>query len=363
MWLMTRYEDIRSVLADVSFSVSPVGTSEANDSIFQDPPEHTRLRGLVAGPFTPRRIEPYRAAIDAMAKALLEPLARVSGPIDLMERFARPLTMNAICEVVGVPAADRELVRRLTDQLLVPSSEAEGAVAFGGWLELNGYVTSLIARRRGEHREPDSDLIAHLLCDKDGSTVPDVELTTMVLGLPIAGYVSTANAIALAFRYLLTDGWLETLRTAPDSPRLQALFVEELLRMQSGDNGESMPRFASVDVQWGDTTIPKGEMVVAPLVAANRDDTVFPDPDTFDPHRPSSAKHIGFGVGIHRCLGANLARLELQCAVAALVNSTLCFELAEDWAAISWSSNMFGDRYPDRVLASVTTEGTVHRAG
>lgn len=175
----------------------------------------------------------------------------------------------------------------------------------------------------------------------------------MILGLPIAGYVSTANAIALAFHHLLTGGWLDTLRSTEGTPELEKAFVEELLRLQSGDNGESMPRFAATDVRWGEVTIAEGEMVVAPLVAANRDDTVFPAPETFDPHRDGLARHIAFGTGIHRCLGANLARLELQCALAAIVRSGAGFELAQDWQAIPWSSNLFGDRYPDRLPVTV----------
>ncbi|WP_370944222.1 cytochrome P450 [Amycolatopsis sp. cg5] len=348
LWLMSGHSDIRAVLADARFRVTPAG-GEANESIFQDPPEHTRLRGLVAGHFTLGRIEAYRPAIEAMADDLLGALEPAAEPVDLMEAFARPLSMNAICEIVGVPPADRELFRRLADQLLVSSAEAFDPT---GWQRLNEYVTSLIAARRREPRET-VDLISHLLGGDDAGSLTDVELTTMILGLPIAGYVSTANAIALAFRHLLNGGWLDTLRSAAGTPELQRSFVEELLRMQSGDNGESMPRFASADVRWGEVTIAEGEMVVAPLIAANRDDTVFPAPETFDPHRAGLARHIAFGTGVHRCLGANLARLELQCALAAIVRADVGFELALAWAHIPWSSNLFGDRYPDRLPVTV----------
>ncbi|QUQ65281.1 cytochrome P450 [Kutzneria sp. CA-103260] len=364
VWLVTKYHDIRSVLAGQEFSVSPIdlgrgsGTAEANESIFQDPPEHTRLRGLVAGPFAVGHVGRYRQAIRATADELIASMASADEPIDIMEQFAKPLTMNVISEVVGVPVQDRTLFQRLSDQLLVPLSEAQGVVALQGWRQLNDYVLSLIADRRRESPEEGTDLLAHMIrAQRDDASLTDVELTTMVLGLPVAGYVSTANAIAVAVRHLVEDRWLEKLRTSPDSAELAKLFVEEVLRIQSGDNGESMPRFASEDVRLGDAVILKGDMVVAPLIAANRDDELFENPDAFDPRRPGLARHIAFGFGIHRCLGANLARLELQCAVAALVDSWTSFEMLESWESVPWKVNMLGDRFPERLLVSATAGG------
>lgn len=354
VWLVSRYPDVRTVLGGPAFSVSPIdpergtGTAEANESIFQDPPEHTRLRGLVAGPFAIGRVRPYRDSIRAKADQLLAAAGAVAGPVDVMADFAKPLTMNVIAEVVGVPEPDRAMFQRLSDQLLVPLAEAQGVVALEGWKQLNDYVRELIAHRRRARGAEGADLLAHLVqAQRDRGTVDDVELATMVLGLPVAGYVSTANAISVAVRYLLEFGWLARLRTAPD---LRATFVEEVLRVQSGDNGESMPRFAAQDVRIGDVTVGKGDMVVAPLVAANRDEDVFADPDVFDPRRPGLAKHLAFGFGIHRCLGANLARLELQVAVDALVGCGLDFRMLEAWKTVPWRVNMLGDRFPERML-------------
>ncbi len=328
------------------------GTAEANESIFQDPPEHTRLRGLVAGPFAIGRVGRHAPAIRAKADELLAAMAKATGPVDVMSAFAKPLTMNVIAGIVGIPEQDRPLAQRLSDQLLVPLSEAQGAVALAGWRQFNDYVLALVAARR-DRPGPDDDLIAHLVrAQRDDASLTDVELVTMVLGLPVAGYVSTANAIAVAFRHLLDGGWLDRLRRRDtDVDR----FVEEVLRVQSGDNGESMPRFATRDMTVRGTRIGRGDVVVAPLVAANRDDAVFADGDVFDPDRADLARHVAFGHGIHRCLGANLARLELRCAVAAVVGSGLSARMVERWDEVPWRVNMLGDRFPERL--PITMDG------
>ncbi|EID56411.1 cytochrome P450 [Saccharomonospora xinjiangensis] len=356
VWLVSRYADIRAVLASRQFSVSPIdpdrgtGTAEANESIFQDPPEHTRLRGLVAGPFAVGYVGRYQDTIRAGADLLLDRIREVDGPVDVMEDFSKPLTMNVISEVVGVPEPDRALFQRLSDQLLVPLSEAQGVVALEGWRQLNDYVRDLIAQRRRDPQGRDRpDLLAHMIrAQEEDGIVDDVELATMVLGLPVAGYVSTANAIAVAMRYLLEFGWLARLRGEQEAG-LRKQFVEEVLRIQSGDNGESMPRFAAENVRIGGVLISKGDTVVAPLVAANRDADIFSDPEVFDPHRPNLGRHVAFGFGIHRCLGANLARLELRIAVDALVECGMDFVMLEAWKAVPWKVNMLGDRFPERM--------------
>ncbi|MFC5286522.1 cytochrome P450 [Actinokineospora guangxiensis] len=356
-WLLTRYADVRAVLGSPLFSVSPIdpdrghGTAEANESIFQDPPEHTRLRGLVAGPFAANRVGVHAPGIRAKADALLAAMVGAGGPVDVMSAFAKPLTMNVIAGIVGIPEPDRPMAQRLSDQLLVPLSQAQGSIALAGWRQFNDYVLGLVAERRKRPGEED-DLIAHLLRAQEAdSSLTDVELVTMVLGLPVAGYVSTANAIAVAFLHLLDGGWLERLRAGDAG--LADRFVEEVLRIQSGDNGESMPRFATGDTVVGGVRISRGEQVVAPLVAANRDEELFADGDAFDPDRERLGRHLAFGFGIHRCLGANLARLELRVAVAAVVESGLRARMLEGWHEVPWHVNMLGDRFPERLLIAV----------
>jgi cytochrome P450 len=356
-WLVTRYADVRAVLGSPLFSVSPVdpdrehGTAEANESIFQDPPEHTRLRGLVAGPFAANRVGVHAPGIRAKADELLAAVVGAGGPVDVMSAFAKPLTMNVIAGIVGIPEPDRPMAQRLSDQLLVPLSQAQGSIALAGWRQFNDYVLGLVAERRKRPGRQD-DLIAHLLRAQEAdSSLTDVELVTMVLGLPVAGYVSTANALAVAFLHLLDGGWLERLRAGDDG--LADRFVEEVLRIQSGDNGESMPRFATGDTVVGGARISRGEQVVAPLVAANRDEELFADGDTFDPDRERLGRHLAFGFGIHRCLGANLARLELRVAVAAVVESGLRARMLEGWHDVPWHVNMLGDRFPERLLIAV----------
>jgi cytochrome P450 len=355
-WLVSRYADVRAVLGSPSFSVSPVdGTAGPNESIFQDPPEHTRLRGLVAGPFAAGRVDRHAPAVRARADTLLATMMRATAPVDVMAAFAKPLTMNVIAGIVGIPERDRPMAQRLSDQLLVPLSEEQGAVALAGWRQFNDYVLALVAARRARPEQED-DLVAHLLrAQREDSSLTDVELVTMVLGLPVAGYVSTANAIAVAFRHLLDGGWLARLRSGDAG--LADRFVEEVLRIQSGDNGESMPRFATRDVLVGGTVIGRGDMVVAPLVAANRDTELFADPDTFDPDRAGRDRHLAFGFGVHRCLGANLARLELRCAVAAVVESGLRASMVERWDEVPWRVNMLGDRFPERLMVAIEGGG------
>ncbi|HYQ64492.1 cytochrome P450 [Actinophytocola sp.] len=355
-WLVSRYADVRAVLGSPSFSVSPVdGTAGPNESIFQDPPGHTRLRGLVAGPFAAGRVDRHAPAVRARADTLLATMMRATEPVDVMAAFAKPLTMNVIAGIVGIPECDRPMAQRLSDQLLVPLSEEQGAVALAGWRQFNDYVLALVAARRARPEEED-DLVAHLLrAQREDSSLTDVELVTMVLGLPVAGYVSTANAIAVAFRHLLDGGWLARLRSGDAG--LADRFVEEVLRIQSGDNGESMPRFATRDVLVGGTVIGRGDMVVAPLVAANRDTDLFADPDAFDPDRAGRDRHLAFGFGVHRCLGANLARLELRCAVAAVVESGLRASMVERWDEVPWRVNMLGDRFPERLMVAIEGGG------
>jgi cytochrome P450 len=146
---------------------------------------------------------------------------------------------------------------------------------------------------------------------------------------------------------------MDRVRVAENGAELRKQFVEEVLRIQSGDNGESMPRFAAQDVRLGDVTIRKGDQVVAPLIAANRDDELFENPDVFDPSRTGLLKHLAFGFGIHRCLGANLARLELQVALDALAECGLNFRMLEAWKAVPWHVNMLGDRFPERMMVEV----------
>jgi cytochrome P450 len=350
-WLVTRHPDVRAVLSDSRFSVSPIlpeggHVPEQNDSLFQDPPGHTRLRNIAAKPFTATRIRLLQESIQAWAEELLGKTLEREVPFDFMESFAYPLTMNAIAQVIGIPHADRADFRRRADAMLVPLESARSDTSATGWRWLNDYVESLLRSRRAAGN-PGEDVIASFLeaCDEQ-ALVNEEELVTMILGLPIAGYVSTANALAVAVEQLVAHGWLAELRA---SPGLIDPFVEEVLRVQSGDNGESMPRFATMDMEFRGVLIRRGDIVLAPLVAANRDASVFKEPMAFDPRRESN-RHIAFGFGIHRCLGASLARTELRCAVRAMTATTGSLSFYQDWQVAPLRSNMFGDLYPETVM-------------
>lgn len=351
-WLLTRYEDIRSVMASQDFSISPIPGTTAqeqppNGSIFQDPPGHTRLRRLISPAFTARRAERLRESIAANAGRLVAATIRQGTPFDLLHEIAYPLTMDAISEIVGIPSADRETYLRLAADVLVPNEGAAQETIMHRCQGLNEYIRALIGRRQ-RARDTGTDVIGMLLAARANDGIEESEMAQLVFGLPIAGYVSTTNALALAARYLARDGWAPRLRA---DPALVAPWVEELLRLQSGDNGESMPRYARRDLLLAGTRITKGDMVVAPLVAANRDVTVFPEPGTLDPSRPGD-RHLAFGAGIHRCLGAPLARVELQCAISALVRADAELLLVTGEGDMRWGSNIFGDVFPQEVIAA-----------
>ncbi|MBN9743453.1 cytochrome P450 [Amycolatopsis sp. A1MSW2902] len=359
-WLLSRHEDVRFVLSSKDFAVTPltVAPSEGtNNSIFQDPPGHTRLRRLISPAFTVRRTEQLRPLVQAGADRLVAATTTLSAPFDLMAAVAYPLAMDAISEVVGIPVAGRETFLRLAGAILVPDENEEPDVIVGHAKALDDYIHEIIEdrRRRGGGGQ---DVLGVLQAALGEDALSDDEMAQLVLGLPIAGYVSTTTALALGMRYLVDGGWLPRLRAEPG---LVAPFVEELLRLQSGDNGESMPRYATADVTVGTTRIAKGDMVIAPLIAANRDDSAFPDPQIFDPSRRTDP-HLAFGAGIHRCVGAPLARMELQCAVRALMTVDADLTIETDPADMRWRSNLFGDAFPEELMLRWADEGSGHGA-
>lgn len=353
-WLLTRYEDVRSVLASQDFSIAPIaevaGQQPRNGSIFQDPPGHTRLRRLISPAFAARRVELLRRSINANASRLVAVTKDQGVPFDFMRAIAYPLTMDAISEIVGIPQADRASYLRLAADVLVPNEGAARETIIQRCEGLNDYIRTLLKRRRQEQARG-TDVIGILLAASAEGHINEQEMTQLVFGLPIAGYVSTTNALALAVHYIVEESWAPRLRS---SPALIARWVEELLRMQSGDNGESMPRYAKKDLHLGPVKIAKGDMVVAPLVAANRDAAFFPDPLAFNPCR-ASGSHLAFGAGIHRCIGAPLARVELQCAVRAIVSAGAELAGVHSENAEGWGSNIFGDIFPQEVMLRWTS--------
>jgi cytochrome P450 len=281
-----------------------------------DAPEHTRLRGLISKAFTPGSIEQLRPRITELTQELLAPV-RAVGRFDVIAHFAYPLPVTVICELLGVPATDRELFRSLTSDMaavidLDATPEQYGRAA-GAVLTFTAYLVPLFEDRR---REPQNDLISALVAAEEaGERLGADEILTTVLLLLIAGHETTMNLIGNGLLALLRHpDQLELLRAHPD---LMPSAVEELLRFDPPVR--RVVRIALNDATIDGQDVRAGEQVIAMLHDANHDPTVFPSPDILDITR-DARRHVAFAAGAHYCLGAPLARAEAQIALAALID-------------------------------------------
>jgi cytochrome P450 len=322
-WLVTGYAEVRQVLVDQRFSRAAAtgpdalstGLTIANDSILgMDPPEHTRLRRLVARAFTARRVEELRPRAAKLVDSLLDGIETRPRPVDLVEHFSLPLPVQVICELLGVPAADRPTFHAWSDTLMADwqRDQAEVDAAFE---QMTAYFSGLIATKRAE---PADDLMTALIAARDEQDrLSEHELVNLSLGLLIAGHETTANQINMFVLTLLhhPDEWA---RLRSDPGAIPAA-VEELSRfVQLGENSVSLPRVTTENVELGGVTLPAGAFVLPAIGAANRDPSAFADADRLDLDRVDNA-HLGFGAGVHHCLGAQLARMQLQEALRGLL--------------------------------------------
>ncbi|MCE6998832.1 cytochrome P450 [Saccharothrix sp. S26] len=319
-WVLTRHEDAKAMLADPRFELSPNSflglpgvpehckpylrtMSELNGR------EHVRLRRLAAPAFTARRAEEFRRRIEEVVDGLLDALPE--GPtVDLLEHFARPLPMDVICELVGIPARDRPRWREYGRAVV--SGYGPGFVA-----AIPGIIEGAIAAVELRRTSPGDDLISQLLRvrDDDGDRFTDAELVTLVWQLVIAGQTPT-NLIVNGLEALLAHP--EQLSALRADPGLMPRAVEELTRWV-GPQLLTVPRFPREDVTFGDVVIGKGEPVMTAIVSANRDPRVYDAPDELDVTRTPSVGHLGYSHGAHFCLGAAFARVQTQVALSAVL--------------------------------------------
>ncbi|MEV7226028.1 cytochrome P450 [Polymorphospora sp. NPDC051019] len=279
--------------------LTEVARLEARQLINLDPPDHTRLRGLVSGGFTARMVARLEPWIGDLADRLVA-RARERGDVDGVADLADPVPVNVIAELVGIPDVDRSRFRAWSAAIV--SASAEGPAAT---LEFGAYLDELAARRRAD---PADDLISQLVAIEDrGDRLDRDELVALVQLLLVAGQETTVDLIVNGLRLLLThpDQW----RAVRDDPALAEAVVEETLRFR-GPVEIVPPRFAFADVEMAGGRIPAFDRVGLSLWGANRDPAVFDRPHEFDIHRTDVRRHIAFGYGIHFCLGAHLARLE-----------------------------------------------------
>jgi len=353
-WIVTRFDEVRAVLADPRFVKTPATVpealrrfkaafgspeeSEVRSLLATDPPDHTRLRRLVGKAFTPRRVEGLRRRAQEVTDGLLDSLA-AGDVVDLVEGLTIPLPVTMIGELVGVPGEDRADFKKWSDALLVVARDEEGRRGRQAGAEaLRAYFTDLIADRRRTMRPelaPDAqpDLVSALLTARDeGGRLSEQELLSMLMVVLAAGHETTGNLLGNAVLALFD--WPEQRRRLQDHPEGLRVAVEEMLRF-IGPVMQSTLRIASEDVEVGGVVIPAGAVVVAMLGAANRDPRRFAAPDEFDVGREENP-HLAFGHGIHFCLGAPLARMEAEIAVGSLLRRFPAMELAADRAAIPW---------------------------
>ncbi|MBF9131815.1 cytochrome P450 [Plantactinospora sp. S1510] len=343
-WLATRHEDVRVVLGDARFSRAlSVGRDEPRTTprqqdlgmLAMDPPDHTRLRRLVAKAFTARRVELLRARAQQIADELVDELVKAGPPADLVEQFATPLPIQVICELLGVPFADRHNFHTWSEAIVSTTSLSGDQIQ--SYLEnLWGYIGELVAVRR---REPIDDLLGAMVRarDENEDRLTEEELVQLAAGLLAAGHETTVTQIP-NFVYVLLEHPAELARLRAD-PGLVPSAVEELVRYVPLGAASAFPRYATEDIELGGVLVRAGEPVLPSVGSANRDGEVFTDPDRLDLGRDPNP-HVGFGHGAHHCIGAQLARMELQVAIHTLVTRLPGLRLAVPEPELTWKSGL-----------------------
>ncbi|MFI5985238.1 cytochrome P450 [Streptomyces sp. NPDC051555] len=340
-WLVTRYADARLVLGDVRFSRAMASEhdeprqSEARVDagiLGMDPPDHTRLRSLVAKAFTVRQVEKLRPRVRALTAGLLDELEAAGPPADLVDRYALPVPVAVICHLLGVPVEDRPRFRVWSDAALSTSS-LTAKEFHANRDELRAYMADLIDAHRSSPRD---DLMTALIDarEADDDRLSELELIDLCVAVLVAGHETTASQIPNFVLTLLDHP--DQLALLRGNPALIANAVEELLRFVPLGSGASQARYATEDIEVGGTLVAAGDPVVVATGAANRDALRFTAPGVLDIARPAG-QHLGFGHGVHHCLGAPLARMELQEALNALLQRFPGLRLAGD---ITWKTEM-----------------------
>jgi len=339
-WLVTRWEDVRRVLADPLFSRAlagglPFGPDRRESSLTElDPPEHTRVRRHVLIAFTHRRVQALRPRVEQIVQGLLDTMQERGAPADLVQRLALPLPVTIICELLGVPAGDRDRFAAWSDGVLSVSAYSPKQMA-ACYENLRAYLGGLIAQRRDT---PQDDLLSALvqIRGSDGG-LSDAEVLTLGTTLLVAGYETTAGQITnLTYTLFHHREHWERLVAEPE---LVPSAIEELLRYVPLGATYGLPRVATADVELSGVLIRKGDVVVTARTAAGRDESVFRHGDTLDFDRAENP-HLAFGHGIHYCLGAHLARLELQVAIGGLLKRFPNLRLAVPEEELRWKDGL-----------------------
>ncbi|MGW3967212.1 cytochrome P450 [Amycolatopsis sp. NPDC005003] len=344
-WLITSYEEAKEVFRDRRFGRShpkPEEASRISHAALQDGPsgdfdseerDHKRMRRILAPAFSAPRMRALGDHIAELTDRCLDDMAaaREDGPVDLAGVLAFPLPVLVICELLGVPYADREHFRGLSERIarMDGGEDAQSAMA-----EFMAYMAKLADAKRAD---PQPDVISDMVAAQaDDPSFTDEDLARMGAGLLFAGHETTSTRIAVGTLFLLSDPARRDRFAADPEGRVNQT-VEEILRL-TATSGTGLLRYAHEDVEIAGTRIMRGDAVLISRDAANRDETVFADPDGFDPDRTPNV-HLAFGTGAHVCIGANLARTELRTVFPKLFRRFPGLRLAAEVAEIPVRAN------------------------
>ncbi|MCY3779982.1 MAG: cytochrome P450 [Chloroflexi bacterium] len=356
-WILTRYDDVKAAANDPRFSsvrahyfmnqlpetaqerLRPLGHQLALWLIHMDPPDHTRVRALVHKAFVPQVVEGLREAVQQIVNDLLDEVAE-AGAMDVMADFAYPLTASVIAELLGIPAEDRVRFANWSDSIngFVGAAQVttrRADLAQQSMLELMEYLHDLLDQRR---QSPRDDFMSGLIAvEEEGDRLNEEELLALCVLLLFAGHETTANQIGNALLALLRNP--DQLRKLRREPTMISDAVEELVRYDS--SVQRLVRVATQDIEVCGQGIRRGEFIAAMLGAANRDPAHSAEPDKLDIERDQNS-HLSFGYGKHYCIGAPLARLELQIAISTILSRYPSLRLKND--EVQWYDN-FGQRF------------------
>ncbi|MEU7182085.1 MULTISPECIES: cytochrome P450 [Streptomyces] len=349
-WLVTRYEDVRFVTTDRRFSraagigrdlprMTPAPIAQVEAINLMDPPEHNRLRRLVAMGFTNRQVERQRSTTQRVVDGFLDEMTEHGAPADLVQFLSSRLPLRTISELLDIPADDRAQLRSWAIAMMavgVPDRDAANAAKKG----LREYFSELTAQRR---RDPGDDLLSGLATARDGDELLDEkELAVLGMVLLVTGHDTTTYQLSNITHTLLTHP--EQLAKLRNEPELLPRALEELLRFIPFRQGVGIARVATEDVDIDGVPIRAGDVVHVSYLAANRDPQMYERPNELDLER-GTPNHMAFGYGTHHCLGSHLARMELQVAIGTLLNRFPDLRLAVPEDEIDWNTGSIW-RYP-----------------
>ncbi|MGW2377494.1 MULTISPECIES: cytochrome P450 [Kitasatospora] len=343
VWVVTRHEDVRAVLTDHRLSSDPntpgypsyiSGDTPLPPGFFlnQDEPDHGRLRRLITREFLINAMEAKRPQMQAILDGLLDRLEEQGNSADLVTQLAFPMAATVMCELLDVPYEDAPLFVGLTDTILDRRSTPEQVGQAAG--ELMAYFDRLVTDRE---QNPTDDMLGRLAAHQEAGRIDHAEFVGLAALLLLSGYDTMAQIIGLGTATLLEHpDQLEELKA---DPSLIPQAIEELLRYLS-INHAGLPRAAVEDLEVGGQTIKAGEGLLVMLNAANRDASVFPEPDRFDIHRENSQSHVAFGHGFHKCVGFTMARVELSTVFAGLFSRLPNLKMAKPLTDLPFRHDM-----------------------